>query len=300
MMLQGKVALVTGAGLGIGRATALAMAQAGAAVVVNDIDGAAAEAVAGQIAEAGGQAVAVAAAIGRDGSAEACVEAALARFGRLDALFACAGVLRDSVLWKTSDADFDLVIGTHLRGTFQCGRAAARQFRAQGGGGSLILTASPAGQSGNFGQGAYAAAKAGIVGMMRSWALELARDGVGVNAIVPTALTRMTANIPALAPHVAALERGEALPARLRGHYGIGTPGDVAPLVVFLASDAARGITGQCLGIGGDRLSLWSHPGEIRSAQAPGGWSAEGLADRWADFSDGAVQRVGVPLDFDL
>ena len=296
-MLSGKVALITGAGLGIGRATALAMARSGASVVVNDIDGAAAQAVVTAIRDEGGQATAVAAAIGQDGSAEACVAAAVDTFGRLDSLFACAGVLRDSVLWKTEDDAFDLVVGTHLRGSFQCGRAAARQFRAQGGGGSLILTASPAGQQGNFGQGAYAAAKAGIVGMMRSWALELARDGVGVNAIVPTALTRMTATIPALAPHVAALERGEPLPRALR-EKGIGPPQDVAPLVVFLASDAARGITGQALGIGGDRLSLWTHPAEQDIRLAPDGWTAASIAGS-LDQRPMAWQPVGVPLDFD-
>ncbi|MCA2013725.1 SDR family oxidoreductase [Cereibacter sphaeroides] len=294
-MLVGKVAVVTGAGLGIGRASVMAMAEAGASVVVNDIDGAAAQAVVDEITAKGGKAVAVAVAIGTDGSAEACVQAAVDSFGRLDILFACAGVLRDSVLWKTEDAAFDLVVGTHLRGSFQCGRAAARQFKAQGGGGSLILTASPAGQQGNFGQGAYAAAKAGIVGMMRSWALELARDGVGVNAIVPTALTRMTATIPALAPHVAALERGEPLPQSLR-EKGIGTPEDVAPLVVFLASDAAKGITGQALGIGGDRLSLWTHPSEPEIRQAPGGWTAEGIAETLSQAMPWQV--VGVPMDF--
>ncbi|MGP9788821.1 SDR family NAD(P)-dependent oxidoreductase [Roseinatronobacter sp. NSM] len=297
--LDGKVVVVTGAGQGIGRATALALAQAGAAVVVNDMDKDAAHAVAHSIRADGGQAVAVMAAIGTDGAAETCVSAAADHFGRLDGLFANAGVLRDSVLWKTEDDAFDLVIATHLRGTFQCARAAVRQFRAQGGGGSLIYAASPAGQSGNFGQGAYAAAKAGIVGMMRSHALELARDKVTVNAIIPTALTRMTATIPALAPHVAALERGEPLPDNLRARHGIGTAQDIAPLVVFLASDRARGITGQCIGIGGDRLSLWTHPAELRIATQSGGWTTEALTAQWPDFSDGAIQPLGVPLAFD-
>ncbi|WP_127107943.1 SDR family NAD(P)-dependent oxidoreductase [Pararhodobacter zhoushanensis] len=298
-MLSGKVLLITGAGQGIGRATALAAAQAGAAVVVNDIDADAAQSVVEEIGQSGGRAVAEVAAIGVNGAAEACVGRAVEAFGRLDALFSNAGVLRDSVLWKTEDDAFDLVLSTHLRGTFQCGRAAARQFKAQGGGGSLILAASPAGQLGNFGQGAYAAAKAGIVGMMRSWTLELARDRVTVNAIVPTALTRMTATIPALAPHVAAMERGEPLPEQLRARHGIGTAADIAPLVVFLASDAARGVSGQCIGIGGDRLSLWSHPAEIRTELQTQGWTPEALAAQWESFSNGAVQRVGVPLDFD-
>jgi NAD(P)-dependent dehydrogenase (short-subunit alcohol dehydrogenase family) len=267
--------------------------------VVNDIDADAAQSVVDEIRHAGGRAVAEVAAIGVNGAAEACVGRAVEAFGRLDALFSNAGVLRDSVLWKTEDDAFDLVLSTHLRGTFQCGRAAARQFKAQGGGGSLILAASPAGQLGNFGQGAYAAAKAGIVGMMRSWTLELARDRVTVNAIVPTALTRMTATIPALTPHVAAMERGEPLPEQLRARHGIGTAADIAPLVVFLASDAARGVSGQCIGIGGDRLSLWSHPAEIRTDLHAQGWTPEALAAQWESFSNGAVQRVGVPLDFD-
>lgn len=294
-MLTGKVLVITGAGLGIGRETALAAARAGASVVVNDIDRDAAEATAEAIRQAGGQAVIEVAAIGTDGAAEACVGRAVDAFGRLDALFANAGVLRDSVLWKTEDAAFDLVIATHLRGTFQCGRAAARQFRVQGTGGALILAASPAGQLGNFGQTAYAAAKAGIVGLMKTWALELARDRVSVNAIVPTALTRMTATMPALAQAHAAMERGEGLPAGLRT-AGIGTAADVSPLVVFLASDAGRAISGQSIGIGGDRLSLWSNPAELRIAQSPGGWSADTIAATWDSLTTGALQRPGVPM----
>ena len=291
-MLDGKVLVVTGAGLGIGRATALAAAAAGARVVVNDIDPGAAEMVAESIRAAGGQAAVQVAAIGTDGAAEACVARAVDAVGRLDALFANAGVLRDQVLWKTEDAAFDLVIATHLKGTFQCGRAAARQFRAQGGGGALILAGSPTGQSGNFGQTAYAAAKAGIVGMMKTWALELARDRVAVNALIPTALTRMTATMPALAEVHAALDRGEGVPPALRAD-GIGVPEDVAPLVVFLASDAGRRISGQCLGIGGDRLAVWAHPSEAVVHQAPGGWQAEAIARA---LQDAPLQPVGMPL----
>lgn len=290
-MLDGKVLVVTGAGLGIGRATALAAARAGARVVVNDVDATAAEAVAQAIREAGGQAAVQVAAIGTEGSAESCVGRAVEAFGRLDAFFANAGVLRDSVLWKTEDAVFDLVVGTHLKGTFQCGRAAARQFKAQGGGGALILAGSPAGQMGNFGQSAYAAAKAGIVGMMKTWAMELARDGVSVNALIPTALTRMTATVPWLAEVHARLDRGEGIDPALRAD-GIGLPEDVAPLVVFLASDAGRAFTGQCLGLGGDRLAVWAHPSEAVVHQSPGGWSAEGIAQA---LRDAPRQLVGLP-----
>lgn len=297
MDLDGQVAVVTGAGRGIGRAVALQLAQAGASVVVNDLDADPAQAVVDEIAKAGGKAVAVAAAIGTTGSAEACIDAAVAAFGRFDILCANAGVLRDSVLWKTGDDAFDLVIQTHLKGTFQCARASARHFREAGHGGALILVGSPAGQLGNFGQTAYAAAKAGIAAMARTWAAELARAEVAVNAIIPSALTRMTETIPVLEPYVQAMERGEPLPDRLRADLGIGLPEDIAPLVVFLASEAGRKITGQCIGIGGDRLALWSHPAEVRAETREGGWTPETIAAAWPGLSDGTLQPFGMKLD---
>ncbi|MCA1777173.1 MAG: SDR family NAD(P)-dependent oxidoreductase, partial [Loktanella sp.] len=162
LRLDQKVAVVTGAGRGIGRAAALALAEAGAAVVVNDIDADAAGTVAEEIMQAGGRSVAAVAAIGPTAAADLCVETATTHFGRLDIMICNAGVLRDRVLWNTTDDDFDTVIATHLRGTFTCARAAARVFRAQGDGGRLILVSSIAGQRGNFGQTSYAAAKAGI------------------------------------------------------------------------------------------------------------------------------------------
>ena len=297
MSLEGQVAIVTGAGRGIGRAIACALAQAGAAVVVNDLDARPAEEVCDEIRESGGKATAIAAEIGAEGAAEACVAGALETFGRLDVLVANAGVLRDSVLWKTSDADFDLVVRTHLRGTFQCGRAAARHFREAGHGGALVLVGSPAGQLGNFGQTAYAAAKAGIAAMARTWAAELARSEVAVNAIIPTALTRMTETVPPLAPYVEALERGEALPHHLRADLGVGTPEDITPLVLYLASASGRAVTGQCIGIGGDRLSLWSHPAELRARTSDGGWTADAIADAWDELAEGALQPFGMKLD---
>lgn len=297
-MLAGKTAVVTGAGRGIGRATAIALAQAGASVVVNDLDPGPAAEVTEAIRAAGGQATPVIAPVGEAEAAEACVEAALSVFGRLDIMCCNAGLLRDRVLWKTGDEDFDAVIRTHLRGTFTCARAAALHWRAAGQGGRLILTGSVAGQRGNFGQTAYAAAKAGIAAMARTWSMELARDRVTVNAIIPTALTRMVATIPALTAHAEAAEQGTPPPPQLRW-AGLGLPKDVAPLTVFLSSDAAAGITGQCIGIGGDRLSLWSHPGEIAVQEAPGGWSAEAIAAAWPAAFDLAMQEVGIDLTLD-
>lgn len=294
--LTGKVAVITGAGRGIGRAIALHMADAGAAVVVNDVEAEVAEAVALEIRASGGRAAVEIAAIGSAEAAEACVARALSAFGRLDILCANAGVLRDAVLWKATDEDFDLVVATHLRGAFTCGRAAARHFRDAGHGGRILLVASPAGQRGNFGQTAYAAAKAGVAAMARTWSMELARANVTVNAVVPTALTRMVATIPGMAEHVAAAERGEALPDSLRAGAGLGLAEDVAPLFTYLASDAGSGITGQCIGIGGDRLSIWAHPQETAVALSPGGWSVDDIATGWADLAKDNVQTVGIDM----
>ncbi len=300
MDLSGKVAVVTGAGRGIGQSFARALAEAGAAVLVNDLEFEPAKTVAYEIREAGGKAVPLAAEIGKAGSAEACIECAVDTFGRFDILVANAGVLRDSVLWKTEDDAFDLVVGTHLRGTFQCGRAAARHLREAGNGGSLILIGSPAGQLGNFGQSAYSAAKAGIAALTRTWATELQRANVTVNAIIPTALTRMTATMPGLVEFAEAAERGEKLPTALRAKYGIGLPEDVAPLAIFLASEHARQITGQCIGIGGDRLALWSHPAELSIRCMDDGWTAEAIAAEWSDLTQGSLQPFAAPVDFEL
>src|SRR4051794_23178947 len=178
MDLSGKVAVVTGSGRGLGLAYAKELASAGAKVVVNDVDSDTAEAAAKEINAAGGTAVAVTAAVGSTEAAEALVNRAVEEVGRLDVLVTNAGVLRDKVLWKMTDEDFDTVVTVHLRGTFTCARAAARRMREQGEGGRLILIGSPAGQRGNFGQTNYSAAKAGIVGFARTWSMELARAGI--------------------------------------------------------------------------------------------------------------------------
>lgn len=296
MELNGKVAVVTGAGRGLGLAYAAELARAGAAVVVNDADAATAEAAAKQIGDAGGRAVAHPAAVGSAETAEALVGRAVAEFGRLDVMVTNAGVLRDRVLWKMTDDDFDTVVQVHLRGTFTCARAAARRFREQGGGGRLILVGSPAGQRGNFGQTNYAAAKAGIVGFVRTWAMELARADVTVNAVVPIAATAMTETIPALAPYVAAMRRGEEMPPFARRALAFGTPEDAAGLVAFLASDAASGITGQAIGVGGDRLSLWTHPVQSVAAYRDGGWAAADIAAAWPTVFAEHQQSVGENL----
>ena len=300
--LDGKVAIVTGSGRGLGLAYAQELARQGAAVVINDVDEAtAAEAVAAIEAE-GGRAAAVAAPVGPTETAEQLVRTAVDTFGRLDILVTNAGVLRDTVLWKMSDDDFDTVINVHLRGTFTCVRAAATWMRENEVPGRIIAIGSPTGQRGNFGQTNYAAAKAGIVGMVRTWALELKRAGITANAVIPVAATAMTATVPYFTAAVEAEAAGEPMPPFFRHDLGFGTSDDVAGLIAYLASDAAAGVTGQAIGIGGDRLQLWSHPEPVATAYHEGGWSYDDLA---AGFGDavGDLQTVGEkfpPLPDDL
>ncbi|MFF4129808.1 SDR family oxidoreductase [Microbispora rosea] len=296
MDLSGKVAVVTGAGRGLGRAYAEALAAAGAAVVVNDVDVDAAAQVVEAITAGGGAARSVVAPVGSAEVADRLVDTAVKEFGRIDVMVTNAGILRDRVLWKMTDDDFDAVIGVHLRGTFTCARAAAIRMREQGTGGRLILISSPAGQRGNFGQTNYAAAKAGIVAMARTWAMELARANVTVNAVVPVAATEMTKTIPVFAPVIEESERtGKPFPEWLRKDEGLGTVEDVAGLVVFLASDASAGVTGQAIGIGGDRLALWSHPAEKAVAFADGGWTAETIAASWQSGVGAEPETYGIP-----
>jgi NAD(P)-dependent dehydrogenase (short-subunit alcohol dehydrogenase family) len=295
MDLSGRVAVVTGAGRGLGRAYATALAGAGACVIVNDADAQAAYGVAHEIAVAGGAAVAEPGAVGSAEVAQGLVKRAVATYGRLDVMVTNAGILRDRMLWKLSDEDFDAVVDVHLRGTFTCVRAAVTQLRAQGDGGRIIAVGSPAGQRGNVGQTNYSGAKAAIVGMVRTWSMECARDRIMVNAIIPVAATDMTATIPAFEPHVAAWrDHGTPLPDWLRAGEGFGVPEDAAGLVVFLSSAEADGVTGQAIGIGGDKLSVWSHPEEVVSAYRDGGWTADAVAGFWPTLAM-CTQSVGIP-----
>src|SRR3954463_9315352 len=234
-LLDGKVIAVTGAGRGIGRAVALACAAEGASVIVNDygvsMDGAGpssdvAAAVAPEIEAAGGTAIAIADDISTMEAGERLVQTAVDKFGRIDGAVCVAGILRERMLFNMSEEEWDGVIDTHLKGTFTVFRAASAVMRKQEGGGSLVAFTSGVGMWGSVSQANYAAAKGGIVALMRSAAVGLQKYGVTANAIAPVANTRMAANVPG-------------------GTAETGEPEDVAPMVVYLLSDAARDITGQ-------------------------------------------------------
>jgi NAD(P)-dependent dehydrogenase (short-subunit alcohol dehydrogenase family) len=276
-MLDGKVALVTGAGRGIGRAMAIAMAAEGAKVIVNDygVSGAghdassfpADEAVA-EIEGAGGQAIANAGSVAEYADVEKMIQEGLDAWGRLDVVVNNAGILRDKILHKMTEEDWDAVIAVHLKGTFNTTRVAASVFRSQGGG-SVVNFTSSSGLLGNLGQTNYGAAKLGIVGFTRNAALDMARYNVRCNAIAPFAWTRMTASIPGAE---------DPTNQRVRNLKKM-APEQIAPLAVFLASDAAKDVNGQVFGVRGHEIVLYSLPAPVRSLHRSGGWTPQQVAD---------------------
>ncbi|GFH36901.1 SDR family oxidoreductase [Streptomyces pacificus] len=280
--LAGKAVAVTGAGRGIGRAVALACAAEGAGVVVNDhgvsVDGAepaseVARAVAAEIEAAGGEAVAVADDISAMAGGQRVVDTALARFGRLDGAVCVAGILRERMLFNMTEEEWDPVVATHLKGTFTVFRAASAVMRRQGSGTLVGFTSGN--HQGSVAQANYAAAKGGVISLVRSAALGLHKYGVTANAVAPVARTRMSANVP--------VELKE-----------IGEPEDVAALVVYLLSERARaeGITGQVYTVAGPKIAVWAQPRELRAAYADGTWTPE----RIADFLPGTVGTDPMPM----
>ena len=278
MMLAGKVAVVTGAGGGIGREIALAMALAGAKVVVNDIGASLTgqgptSATPGEqtvqiIAQRGGQAVLNTESVADWTSAQRIIQAALDAFGRIDILVNNAGILRDQIFHKMSVEDWKAVIDVHLNGSFYTSRAAAEHFRKQGSGAYVHMT-STSGLIGNFGQANYSAAKLGIAALSKSIALDMQRFGVRSNCIAPFAWSRMTSSIPA------ETEAEKARVARLQQM----TPDKNAPLAVFLASDAAKDVTGQIFAARHNELFVFSQPRPVRSAHRAEGWTPETIAE---------------------
>lgn len=277
--LKGKVALVTGAARGVGRGIALELAKAGAAVVVNDLgvpleggdksDISAAQSVVGEIETLGGSAVADGNSVASWDGAHAMVASAIEHFGRIDIVVNNAGNLRDVLFHKMEEADFDAVIGVHLKGTFNVSRAAANHFKMQASGAYIHMT-STSGLIGNFGQANYSAAKLGIAALSKSIALDMQRFNVRSNAVAPFAWTRMVSSIPANTPEQ--VKRVEGLKKLV--------PEKIAPFVVALASDEAKHVTGQIFGVRNNEIFLFSQPRPIRSAHTENGWTPGTIVER--------------------
>jgi len=242
MFLKDKVAIVTGGARGIGRETALVFARAGAKVVVADFDREAGENTAGDINTAGGQAIFTKVDVTDRENIQAMVEETKERFGKIDILVNNAGITADAMLLKMTEAQWDKVIGVNLKGVFNCTQLVAPSMIEQGGG--VILNASSVvGVYGNIGQTNYAATKSGVIGMTKSWAKELGRKGIRVNAVAPGfIISDMTAKVP---DKVLGVMREKTALNRL------GEVQDVAHTYLFLASDFASYITGQVLGVDG-------------------------------------------------
>jgi NAD(P)-dependent dehydrogenase (short-subunit alcohol dehydrogenase family) len=272
-ILDGKVAIVTGAGGGLGRAHALLLAREGAAVVVNDLGGSVdgsgegsrvADQVVKEIKSAGGEAVADFGSVTSAEDAQAMVDTAVSSFGKLDILINNAGILRDKSFKKMTDELWDPVIAVHLKGTFHPTKAAYLRMVEQGHGGRIIMTSSTSGLIGNFGQTNYGAAKAAIAGFMRCLAIEAAKAEITVNVLAPNAYSRMTASL---------------FPEGSQERFA---PEKVSPAVVWLCSDDAADITGRQFVISGNRVSLL-YPAAYKIAEkdgAEGAWEPSEIGEQ--------------------
>ena len=290
-MMDGKVAVVTGAGGGIGREIAIMMAGQGAKVIVADI-GASLSGEGGStspaqqtkqmIEQKGGAAEICTESVATWGSARKIIQAAMDHYGRIDAVVNNAGILRDVIFHKMTEDDWLSVISVHLNGSFFVSRAAAEHYRAQESG-SYVHVTSTSGLIGNVGQANYAAAKLGITALSKSIALDMKRYNVRSNCLSPWAWSRMTSSIPTTtAEQKAAVEKLQQM-----------TPDKNAPLAVYLSSDAAKDVTGQVFGCRMNEMILFSSPRPIRIVHRAEGWTPESIAEHCIP----AMKAAFMPLD---
>ncbi len=286
MLLEGKVAVITGGGNGIGREISKLMAAEGAKVVVNDL-GVAVDGTGGSrsiadetvdiIKTAGGEATPNYDSVATPEGGQNIIQTAVDTYGKIDILVHVAGILRDRMVFNMSIEEWDAVINVHLRGAFCVNQPACVLMRAQKSG--VILNFSSGSGAGNSGQANYSAAKAGILGLTRTVARDMSKYGVRANSIWPGANTRMTATVPEAA-------------RQLRADRGIGRtapqqpaserkPDHVASVVTFLASDMAQDITGWTVAISGDRLSLIEDPRPVKTIFCEGGWTLDKVVEHW-------------------
>jgi 3-oxoacyl-[acyl-carrier protein] reductase len=284
MLLDGKVAVVTGSGTGLGRAFAMALAEAGAKVVVNSRTAANVASVVDEIRRKGGTAEGCAANVTSMEGARAIIQTAVDRFGGIDILVNNAGISVSKMLVEMTEQDFDDVIATNLKGTFACARHAVPHMVRRGWG--RIINVSSASILGQTGATSYAASKGGVLNMSLTWAVELAQHGITCNAIRSSAATQLTEKSRARARQ-AALDRHEQAPTD--ADLGFYQPEEAAPLVVFLASDEAGWINGQFICIDGPRLANCEHTHHAKTAIMPGGWTPELLSKHFKT-------TVGMPL----
>lgn len=290
-MMQDKVVVVTGAGGGIGRDIALAMAAAGAKVVVNDIgtsttgegtDTGPAQKVVDEIKAAGGQAVANTDSVSEASSASAIVQCAVDTFGRIDGIVNNAGILRDRFFHKMSLDEWDAVLKVHLYGSYYMSRAAANHFKEQESG-ALVHMTSTSGLIGNLGQANYSAAKLGLTALSKSIALDMAKFNVRSNCIAPFAWSRMIGSIPTDTPEQ------QARVAKIQQM----TPNKIAPLAVYLLSDAAKDVNAQVFAVRNNEIFLMSQPRPLRSVHRSEGWTPEFIAEHGMP----ALKASFVPMD---
>ena len=271
-VLSGKVVVVTGAGRGLGAEIAKLAAKEGAKVVVNDLGGneggegqdlGPAQRIAAEIMAAGGEAIANGASVASWQGAQELFAAAMKAFGGVDAIVNNAGILRDSIFHKMSEAEWDSVVAVNLKGCFNVARAAAQHFKEKQKG-SFVHMTSTSGLIGNFGQVNYGASKMGVAGLSKCIALDMAKFGVRSNCIAPFAWTRLVGTIPETPENSARIEGAKRM-----------TPDKIAPFAVALCSDAAKDITGQIFGVRRNEIFVFSQPRPVRSVHTAEGWTVE-------------------------